>query len=45
MVGLSSITDENGKTTTYHYDIFNRLSTVKDNLGNILKEYQYSFTN
>ena len=45
MVGLSSVTDENGKTTTYEYDTFNRLATVKDYLGNILKEYQYNFTN
>lgn len=45
MVGISTITDENGQTTTYEYDTFNRLSTVKDYLGNILKEYQYNFTN
>lgn len=45
MVGVSSVTDENGKTTTYEYDSFNRLATVKDYLGNILKEYQYNFTN
>ena len=45
MVGVSSVTDENGKATTYEYDTFNRLATVKDYLGNILKEYQYNFTN
>lgn len=45
MVGISSSTDENGKTTTYEYDTFNRLSTIKDYAGNILKEYQYNFTN
>lgn len=45
MVGVSSVTDENGKTTTYEYDTFNRLATVKDYLGNILKEYHYNFTN
>ena len=45
MVGISSITDENGKTTTFEYDTFNRLSTVKDYIGNILNEYQYNFTN
>lgn len=45
MVGVSSVTDENGKTTTYEYDTFNRLSTVKDHQGNILKEYNYNFTN
>jgi len=45
MVGLSSITDENLKTTTYEYDAYNRLSRIKDYLGNILKEYQYNFTN
>jgi len=42
MVGVSSITDENGKTTTYEYDTFNRLATIKDYLGNILKEFQYN---
>ncbi|MEG0915640.1 MAG: RHS repeat domain-containing protein [Myroides sp.] len=45
MIGVSSITDENGKTTTYEYDTFNRLTTIKDYLGNILNEYQYNFTN
>lgn len=45
MVGVSSVTDENGKTTTYEYDTFNRLATVKDYLGNILKEYKYNFSN
>jgi len=45
MVGISSITDENGKTATFEYDTFNRLSTVKDHIGNILKEYQYNITN
>jgi len=45
MVGISSITDENLKTTTYEYDTYNRLSTVKDYLGNILKEYQYNLAN
>jgi len=45
MVGVTSIIDENGKATTYEYDTFNRLKTVKDYLGNILKEYQYNFTN
>ncbi|MBA5791527.1 RHS repeat protein [Flavobacterium sp. xlx-221] len=45
MVGISSTTDENGKETTYQYDTFNRLATVKDYLGNILKQYEYNFTN
>lgn len=45
MVGISSITDENGKTTTYEYDTFNRLKTTKDHSDNILKEYQYNFIN
>ena len=45
MVGVSSITDENGKEATYEYDTFNRLQKIKDHAGNILKEYQYNFTN
>lgn len=45
MVGVTSVIDENGKITTYEYDTFNRLKTIKDHFGNILKEYQYNFTN
>lgn len=45
MIGISSITDENAKTTTYEYDAFNRLKSIKDHSGNILNEYQYNFTN
>lgn len=45
MVGISEIIDENGKSTSYIYDSYNRLKTIKDHLGNILKEYEYNFTN
>lgn len=45
LVGISSSTDENGKTTFYEYDTFNRLKSIKDHSGNILKEYNYNFTN
>ena len=45
LVGVSSITDAGSKTTTYEYDANGRLRTVKDHLGNILKEYQYNVTN
>jgi YD repeat-containing protein len=40
MVGLLSSTDQNGRVTTYEYDLLNRLKTVKDN-GDIVKRYKY----
>ncbi|SHH90417.1 YD repeat-containing protein, partial [Flavobacterium defluvii] len=35
--------DPKGFITTYTYDSFGRLETVKDNLGNILSENQYNY--
>lgn len=43
LVGISSITDPKGYTTTYVYDEFNRLKFVKDEEGNILSENQYNY--
>jgi hypothetical protein len=45
LVGLSTVTDFNGYKTTYQYDNFKRLQTVKDHLGNILKNYNYQYEN
>ncbi|TAI48482.1 RHS repeat protein [Flagellimonas allohymeniacidonis] len=45
LVGLTSITDPRGYTTTYHYDSFNRLSEIKDQDGNIVSHYQYNYKN
>lgn len=35
--------DSNCKTTTYHYDSFNRLEFIKDEDGNLLQEYKYHY--
>lgn len=43
LVGVSTITDPKGHTTTYTYDSFGRLEFVKDNRGNILSENQYNY--
>ncbi|MCO6174978.1 RHS repeat protein [Flavobacterium sp. NRK F10] len=45
LVGISTITDPRGNTTTYHYDSFGRLQYVKDKDGNILNENEYHYTN
>jgi YD repeat-containing protein len=44
-VGLSSITDARSQTTYYNYDTYNRLRTVKDANGKILKAYCYNYKN
>lgn len=43
MVGVSTITDVKGFTTTYKYDSNGRLDYIKDNEGNILSENQYNY--
>jgi YD repeat-containing protein len=45
LVGLTSTTDANGKSQYYDYDQVNRLATVKDNDGNIVKNYKYHYKN
>jgi YD repeat-containing protein len=42
-VGMTSSTDTNGKTTSYGFDAFGRLQTVKDFQQNILKMYSYYY--
>ncbi|NHA06094.1 RHS repeat protein, partial [Mucilaginibacter sp. HC2] len=41
LVGITSITDTKGETTTYEYDSFQRLMNVKDKDGNIVKHMDY----
>jgi YD repeat-containing protein len=43
LVGMTSSTDASGKSTYYYYDSFQRLSTVQDEQGNILKQYCYNY--
>lgn len=45
LVGVSTITDPKGDTTTYTYDSFNRLQFVKDKQGNILTQNTYHYKN
>lgn len=42
-IGLTKETDLNGNSTSYDYDDFGRLKTVKDKNGNILKGYKYKY--
>lgn len=44
-VGLMESIDENGRSTFYQYDDFNRLLNVKDHEGNYLQHYEYNYAN
>ncbi|WP_157505180.1 hypothetical protein [Flavobacterium tegetincola] len=43
LIGLSTVTDVKNQTTSYIYDIRNRVKQIKDTEGNILKESEYYF--
>ena len=43
LTGVTSITDPNNKTNTYDYDSFNRLLSVKDQDGNVVKKNEYVY--
>lgn len=43
LVGLKTITDENGNTAYYEYDTLGRLLLVKDKDGNVVKTHTYHY--
>jgi len=43
MIGMTSVTDPNGVVTTYHYDEFNRLETIRDLDNNVIKQLDYHY--
>ncbi|SEL98599.1 hypothetical protein [Parapedobacter koreensis] len=43
MIGVTSKTDENGRTVFYDYDAFQRLWRIRDDEGNIIEEYKYNY--
>jgi len=43
LIGMTSETDENGKTIYYEYDSFGRLQYIKDQDLNIIQEYKYHY--
>ncbi|OXB15793.1 RHS repeat domain-containing protein [Flavobacterium reichenbachii] len=45
LVGISTMTDPKGQTTTYTYDSLGRLEFVKDAQGNLLSQNQYHYKN
>ncbi|MRG44182.1 hypothetical protein GFS24_03605 [Chitinophaga sp. SYP-B3965] len=45
LVGMTTVIDPKGQTTYYEYDDFQRLKVIKDHHGNILKSYNYHYSN
>ncbi len=45
LVGMATKTDSRGVKTSFNYDSFNRLQSIKDNNGKKLNEYQYHYYN
>jgi RHS repeat-associated protein len=45
LVGIISETDINNYTTTYQYDAFSRLKSIKDSKDYLLKDFNYHYAN
>ena len=45
LVGMMTQTDPKGLSTTFDYDALNRLKTIKDSEGKIVKDYTYQYAN
>jgi RHS repeat-associated protein len=45
LVGLKTMTDYNGYTTNYLFDDFQRLLSIKDSQGFLLKDFYYHYAN
>lgn len=45
LVGLTSSSDVNSRPLFYEYDALNRLLLVRDQDGNVVKQYQYNYKN
>jgi YD repeat-containing protein len=45
LVGVTSIIDPRGVKTTYEYDDFGRLKTIKDHYGYVVESYEYHYQN
>ncbi len=43
LLGPANMTAPNGLITSYEYDTYGRLKTIKDNQGNVLKQYSYRY--
>jgi YD repeat-containing protein len=42
---VTHLTDSNGNVSSFSFDAFNRLLTIKDNNEHILKTFKYQFAN
>ncbi len=45
LIGVKTITDPSGRTSTYSYDGFGRLLSVKDDEGRLVEAYEYNYSN